>query len=764
MYLQVICFVLGVCALHTCSVLPDPAHYLLLLPAVLLLRWRTARPLALFACGFFWAGWQAQLLMQDSLGRELQGRTVHVEGTVQTTPERLSAHLQRFRFAIERLDAGEGWSVFTATARLNWYADAAAPQAGERWRLAVRLKQPHGFANPGGFDYEGWLFQQRIRVTGYVRDEPGNTRLEAGRVSGIGAWRVRLLAVFDTLQSHQSTGLVRALTVGERSDIAPWQWNVLNLTGTTHLMAISGLHISLVAGLVFTLVRLLWLRAGSLAMLMPAHRVAALCAIAAAGCYALLSGLGIPARRALVMVAVFMLAVLVNRNVQFPRAIALAMAVTLLVDPLSVLSYGWWLSFWAVIVIAWTGCGRCGQSGFVRRALWMHVVIALAMLPLLLVFFQQASLIAPLANMFAVPLVSLLVVPLALLGAVLITLYEPLGSGLLALAALLLDACWPLLEWLAGLQHAAWTQHQPRSWTLIPAIAGLALLLMPRGLPARSTGLVLLLPLFLVRPSAPGQGEVRFTLLDVGQGLAAVVQTAGHVLVYDTGARFSATFNTGQAVLVPFLRSQGIRRLDMLMVSHGDNDHIGGAHALLQTYPAGHIVTSVPERFPGRRVRPCRDGDQWQWDGVRFTVLHPSARFAGSGNDGSCVLRIEAAGGGRLLLTGDIEQAAEQRLLQERREQLAAGVLVVPHHGSNTSSSDAFIAAVAPTHALFPTGYLNRYRLPKDAVLARYRAAGAQLFETGRHGALSVRFTAHDSSPELAARRGQRMRFWQWSE
>ncbi len=200
------------------------------------------------------------------------------------------------------------------------------------------------------------------------------------------------------------------------------------------------------------------------------------------------------------------------------------------------------------------------------------------------------------------------------------------------------------------------------------------------------------------------------------------------------------------------------------MVSHGDNDHIGGAHALLQTYPAGHIVTSVPERFPGRRVRPCRDGDQWQWDGVRFTVLHPSARFAGSGNDGSCVLRIEAAGGGRLLLTGDIEQAAEQRLLQERRELLAAGVLVVPHHGSNTSSSDAFIAAVAPTHALFPTGYLNRYRLPKDAVLARYRAAGAQLFETGRHGALSVRFTAHDSSPELAARRGQRMRFWQWSE
>jgi competence protein ComEC len=715
-------------------------------------------------CGFFWAAWQAQLVMQATLERHLQGETVRVEGVVLTQPQRVSRRLQRFLFVIERLDAGDGWTAFNGTARLNWYAESAAPLAGERWRLAVRLKQPHGFSNPGGFDYEGWLFHQRIRVTGYVRTDPGNRQIAAGRVSAIDALRNRLLRAFDTMQPRAALALIQALTIGERGDISGQQWSTLNATGTTHLMAISGLHISLVAGLVFALVRAGWSRCGWFAAMLPASRAAAVFAIGAALCYASLSGFGIPARRALVMVTVFMLALLTNRNAPFLRVVGIAALVTVLIDPLSVLSAGWWLSFWAVLLIAWMSSGRCGQAGFVRRWVLMHVVLALGMLPLLLVFFKQASLIAPLANMVAVPLVGLLVVPLALSGVAVFIFMEPLGVELLELAAVLVEVFWPALQWLASLQHAEWTQHQPRGWTLLPAILGLALLLMPRGMPGRAAGLVLLLPLLLVRPAPPGQGEVRVTLLDVGQGLAAVVQTASHVLVYDAGPRFSDSFDTGQAVVVPFLRRQGVGRLDTLVVSHGDNDHIGGVASLLKVFPAQRILTSVPGQLSTDRATFCRRGDQWQWDGVRFAVLHPAVQSAGAGNNGSCVLHIEAAGGGRLLLTGDIERAAEQQLLHEQRDRLGAEVLVVPHHGSNTSSSAAFIAAVAPSIALFPTGYLNRYRMPGADVLARYQAAGVKYLETGRQGALTVRFSAQDARPQLAAWREQQPRYWRWRE
>jgi competence protein ComEC len=745
---------MGVAALHTCQFLPGNHAYLLLIPALLLLRWRIARPLALFICGFLWASWQAQLLMQATLARDLEGKTVYVEGVVLTQPQRVSDRLQRFLFAIESLDDGTGRTVFNGTARLNWYAESAAPLAGERWQLAVRLKQPHGFSNPGGFDYEGWLFQQRIRVTGYVRTD----------VSIINRLRNRLMLVFDTLQPQASAGLVQALTIGERNGISPEQWSVLNTTGTTHLMAISGLHISLVAGLVFTLMRAGWSRSSRLAALLPATRAAALFAVAAAACYALLSGFGIPARRALVMISIFMFALLLNRDAPFLRAIVLAVPVTLLFDPLSMLSAGWWLSFWAVLVIAWVSCGRIGKPGLVRRMLLIHVVLALAMLPLLLVFFQKASLIAPLANMLAVPLVGLLLVPLALLAVALFTVSEPAGIGLLQLTAALFDTFWPVLQWLAGLQHAAWTQHQPAGWTLLPAIIGLALLLMPRGIPARAVGLVLMLPMLLVRPEQPVRGEAWITLLDVGQGLAAVVQTASHVLVYDAGPRFSSSFDTGQAVVAPFLRRQGIRQLDTLMVSHGDNDHIGGVASLVKAYPPRRILSSVPGQVPGRQAAFCRRGERWQWDGVRFVVLHPPVQSGESANNASCVLHIEAAGGGRLLLTGDIEREAEHQLLREQRGRLGAEVLVVPHHGSNTSSTADFIAAVAPSIALFPTGYLNRYRMPGAAVLERYRAAGVRLFETGRQGALTVRLSARDPLPRMTAWREQQPRYWRWHE
>ena len=432
MYLITILFVIGVCGLFWLSTLPVTAAALLLPAALAALRWPGLRPPALLALGFAWAVLHAALAQSPVLDRSVEGRTVLVEGTVAGLPDRRSGPLQRFIFHAERLDDGSGWNDFDGKIRLGWYGDGGDPDAGERWQLAVRLKRPYGMANPGAFDYERWLFQQRIHATGYVREDPRNRRLSKGRVSPIAGYRNRLLRAFAVEGGTPGRAFVQALTVGERGAIGSAQWQVLNATGTSHLMAISGLHISLVAGLGFWLVRRGWPHFGPVTGFLPAPRAAAIAAITVAVLYAMLAGFGIPARRALVIVCVLMLAILSDRYSSFAQVVCLAALCTLLLDPLSVLSAGWWLSFQAVIIIAWLATGRHGTPGRGRRML-MHVALAFCIVPVLLLFFQQASLLAPIANVFAVPFVGLLIVPLALLGCVLFAVNETLGMRLLGL-------------------------------------------------------------------------------------------------------------------------------------------------------------------------------------------------------------------------------------------------------------------------------------------------------------------------------------------
>ena len=759
-------FLAGVLALQWCAGLPPLWIYLAVVAVLPFLGRRFLRLPAVFIIGFFWAALRAEYALHPVLAPEIEGKTVILEGKVLEMPRQISARQLRFLFEAERLDSGDGWMDFPAKVRLDWYGTGLNPAAGERWQFAVRLKRPHGFANPGGFDYERWLFQQGIRATGYVRKDPErNRRLAAEPVSVTSRLRSRLMSAFDTMHpeadaNSSSLSMIRALTIGDRSSLSPGQWEVLRATGTSHLMAISGLHISLVAGLVFWLVRWLWLRCGQLAEVIPAKKAAVVAGLVAALLYALLSGFGIPARRAFVMVAALTLAIVSDRYTSLFQVLGLAVIVTLLIDPLAVLSAGWWLSFWAVTVIAFMVGGRYGQQGFAQKWINLHVVLAFGMLPLLLMFFQQASLVAPVANIIAVPWVSFAVVPVALIGIVVFSLNETAGELVLQFAAVLLDAVWPLLQWMSGLEFAQWHQHEPLAWTLLPAMFGLFVLLMPRGLPARWTGILLLLPLFLVKPAAPVPGEARVTLLDVGQGLSVVVQTRHHVLVYDAGPRFSDAFDTGQAVVVPFLRNQGVRQLDTLIVSHGDNDHIGGVNSLLAAYPATHIISSVPEEIAANRAHSCRRGQQWQWDGVLFEVLHPGEDDSLTGNNASCVLRIEAQGGQTALLTGDIERQAEQLLLQEVRGRLPADVLVVPHHGSKTSSSQAFIEAVEPVMALMPSGYRNRYGFPKAEITDRYTDIQATVDQTGLSGALTVTLAKHSEVLEIQRYRDSQPRYW----
>jgi competence protein ComEC len=736
-----------------------PWQWSLLLPVLLVLavrygRWRLP---VFIAVGFLWAAAVGHWMLTGALDSDLEGKDVVVEGTIASLPETDQAH-SRFQFQPQGLWLDGKAKTPPGRLLLSWYGKVPPLRVGEVWRLQVRLKRPHGFMNPGGFDYEAWLFRQGIRAKGYVRSGRGaagqNRRLQAAQgrhpIDGLRQWlRAQLATV---LADRPQRGLVTALAIGDRQDISRAQWTVLTRTGTNHLMAISGLHIGLVAGLAFFLGRWLWSRRPRAALRWPAPKAGAVLALLAATAYALLAGLSVPTQRALVMVAVVMLGLLLQRRLRPSTLLATALLVVLMADPLAVLAPGFWLSFAAVTVILLGMGGRVGQPGLLgmgervgRPGLWwrwgrVQWLVALGLLPLLLWLFQKASLVSPLANLVAVPWVSLVTVPLTLTGTLLLPLLPFLAKGLLVLSSESLDLLWGLLAWLSHFDLAQWHQTLPPAWAVVCAVMGAGWLLTPRGLPARWLGVVWLLPLFVARPAPLAAGEAEFTLLDVGQGLAAVVQTRSHVVVFDTGPRFRSGFNTGEAVVAPFLRARGIGRVDLLVVSHGDNDHRGGVPGLVAEMPVTHMESSVPQLLSAFAAAPCVAGEHWQWDGVRFAMLHPGRRHFrgdGKGNNRSCVLRVDA-GDDSVLLSGDIERGAERYLVNTMPAALDADVLVVPHHGSRTSSSAGFVTAVAPRFALFPVGYRNRYGFPKPQIVARYRRHGARLLDTARHGAIDL--------------------------
>lgn len=677
------------------------------------------------------SGWQAQQQRDSWLDASLQGQDMTVSGTITSlvshSPQRL-----RFMFSPDDPDAHP---QLPASLRLSWYyPPEVMPQTAERWRFTVRLKKPLGMVNPAGFDYERWLFQNHIGATGYIRESPDNRQLQAAPAFAINPLRARLLdGIKQRLTSHPQASLVAGLSVGMRDWITPRQWETLRLTGTSHLLAISGLHIGLAALLGFWLVRLLWSVNSRCLLWLDARRAGATGAIAVALFYALLAGLSIPSQRALVMVIVAMTLLLLRRHCLLRDALALALIAVLLIDPLAVLSAGFWLSFAAVAWIIYLTQGRYPSPRW--RWAFIHVFIALGLTPLLLLFFGESSLVAPLANLVAVPVVSLLVVPLCLSAMLLLLWWPAAASFLLTCAAWILSRIWLWLDWLASLPIASLHLAATPLIFLLVAFVGIALLMAPRHFPAKPLAILLLAPLFLWQPAQPAAGRFWLSMLDVGQGLAAVVETRHHTLVFDTGPRFSDSFDTGKAVVVPYLSARRVQQLDTLIISHGDNDHIGGAESLLAAYPANHILTSVPGDIQGAAT--CQQGQHWQWDGVRFEILHPDQSAYPARNDASCVLLIDD-GDNQVLLTGDIEKTAENALLNNPAK-LQASIITAPHHGSNTSSTRAFVDAVAPQIVVIPAGYRNRYRFPAPPVLERYQAAGSEILITGTSGAVLFR-------------------------
>lgn len=752
-------FVAGVVWVAQWESLPGPWWWMLWATVAVYTAVRRRWTLLWLTLGTGWGWGYGTLHVNGQLAPELEGRDLLVVGSVRGLPDDFGTGL-RFGFEIEESLDPEA-VVLPRHVRLSWYRSEARPSSGERWQLMLRLKRPHGTRNPGGFDYESWLFQQGIGATGYVRAGGENRRVAGARwaIWSMAAWRARCNALLDrALAGHPARGLVKALVIGHGGDIPREQWAIFRITGTTHLVVVSGSHLALIAALGFFLLR------HALAMMhwiaLSPLRGAALGALIGTAGYAQLAGFTLPVQRALVMSSVVLLCLLLRRTVASWRLWLWALAAVAAWSPTAVLAPGFWLSYAAVALIFYTALGRIGGAS--RRYAWLgvHGVTAVGLAPLLLLFFQQISLVAPLANLIAVPMLGVLGVPAALL-ATLWTALEPVSGGwaLHRVADALAWGVW-LLEWLSRLPLAEW--HRPRAPPALLLLAGMGVLwlLAPRGVPNRALGIVLLVPALGWSPPRPRPGDFQFTLLDVGQGLAAVVQTAGHTLVYDAGDRFG-DFDLGEAVVAPFLHGTGTERIDLLVVSHGDRDHRGGVEGLRQRFPILQVSASVPEELPNLRAEPCRDGQGWTWDGVDFVFLNPPAEPFGKENDNSCVLRVRSAAGS-VLLTGDIEASAEMALVRRHGTALRSEVLVAPHHGSRSSSTWPFLQAVSPGWVLIPAGHRNRYRFPAPEVVRRYRLAGAAIASSAVDGAIGFAFEADGGvSAPLRYRRLHR-RYWHW--
>lgn len=754
-------FLLGILTLIQFRELPAlmPVGVLALLLTIISIRFRLLRLFVWYLSGFLWAFFIAGDVLRYKLLPDLEGEQPVVHGHVISLPSVSDRYVQ-FDFQVDELYDNAGTlRDGPGKVRLNWYSPYPEISAGQALKLKVRMRRPHGYMNPHGFDYEAWLFQQKIRATGYVRRNITNQQ-DADSTFSFHIIRQYLRDILqNVLINTSSKALVLALTIGDQSEITKDQWQVLMATGTGHLLSISGLHIGLVAVFAFFLARWIWPLWPKAACLLPAPRIACLTSLLAATIYAVLAGFTVPVQRSLVMISVFMLPGVTDRRIASADSFAFALLAVLIFDPLAVLSSSFWLSFSAVLIILLVPGAGLPSTKYHALRQWfrIQVFIFIGLFPVLAGWFNQIPLTGLVANAVAIPWVSFISVPLILTGTALLMLYEPVATILLDAGGNSLDMLWPLLGYLANFDQMLVSVAQVSIITPVVTIIGVALLFMPAGMPAKWLGLFWLLPLFFSPPVVPNKGEFEAVILDVGQGLAVVVRTRNHLLLYDTGPGFSSGFNAGWAVIVPFLNSYGINKIDLIVQSHGDNDHIGGLEDVLDNIKVEKVLSSVPAQIDFNAVQACHAGQKWTWDNVDFEILFPDKTDKLSGNNTSCVLRV---GNGRhsVLIPGDIEKLAESLLLTRTRSPINTSVLIAPHHGSATSSSPGFIRSVSPDYVIFSAGFLNRYRLPKQDIIERYKQSGIKTLNTADTGAISIQFGINDFT--ITTEREKSSRFW----
>ncbi|MDH0867964.1 DNA internalization-related competence protein ComEC/Rec2 [Mitsuaria sp. GD03876] len=711
--------------------------------------------------GFGLTAARATARMGELLPARLEGQVMPLTGHVDSLPQRATGaggvDGWRFVFAVDSDSPSTPRARVPGRLLLSCYQMPSPPRAGERWRFEVKLRRPHGLMNPRGFDQALWMLEQDLPAAGSCR-AAGQSRL------GEGAWRVDALrqSLRDAIDhrlaaagERRGAGVLAALSLGDQGAVGPMDWALYRDTGVSHLLSVSGLHVTMFAWLAGAVAGWAWRRSPRLCLRWPAPRAAMWTGVLAAVLYAVFSGWGVPAQRTVGLLAILALLRQAGLRWPWPMSLCAAAAVVCAADPWALTQPGFWLSFCAVaLLMAADPQPAPGWRAALRGACRAQGVVTLGLAPLTLLLFQQLSVVGLLANAVAIPLVSYVITPLAMLGALLPPAWT-LGAWLVALLNWLLEA-------LRDLPLAVWHLPWAPGWAQVLGLAGGVALAMPWPWRMRLGGLALCVPMLWPVTGRPASGHVELWLPDIGQGGAAILRTHRHTMLFDTGPRWGPGSDAARRVLLPMLRGLGERRLDLLMVSHADQDHAGGTASLLQAMPVARRLGAVPDG------EACRRGQRWTWDGVRFEVLSPigdeprdamgDAR-AMKRNARSCVLRVEAAGR-RLLLTGDIESPQEAWLVREEGvDGLRAEVLVVPHHGSRTSSSPAFVRAVSPRVAAVQSGYLNRFGHPRPEVVARYAEAGALVLNSVDCGAWRWR-SDRATPPSAACERAIRRRYW----
>ncbi len=749
-------FLCGTCLLLSLPALPAGEAVVagVVAGASLALVTRNLAPLA-FAVGFTWCWIAVSGRLDQRLDPALEGSIVELRGAVASVPQLLEAGT-RFRFATEPAPG------VPPLVELTWYDTAVAPKAAERMVLLVRMRRPRGFSNPGGYDQEARLLREGIGASGYVKSATteGRDWRDIARSPVLTARGAIADAIRGALGTRPATGIVAGLAVGLQDALSREQWRELARSGTSHLMAISGMHIGMFATVTAWLtlrVRRWRQRRGSLGSRRDPAVVAG--TLAALG-YSLLAGWSVPTQRTMIMIAMVAAALLLRRRVGVADALALGAIAVLLLDPLAPLAVGFWLSFGAVAAILLASTGGVARTGIVAGFAQAQLAVTVGLVPVLAACFGNVSLVSALVNIAAIPLYTLFIVPAILVATTLALAIPSVGAAALRSVAWVIEFTWPLIAAPAAWPLATWGVAALPGWASILLAAGAVAAMLPLPAPGRVAGVLMVAALCAWRAAPPAPGSAHFALLDVGQGLAAVVETRRHLLVYDTGPAFRSGTDTGALVVEPYLRSRGRRQVDLMVASHDDGDHAGGSASLAGLMPVQRFSasgTALDGLGTGRAER-CRAGVRWTWDGVDFEWLHPAWPLLSRDNDRSCVLLVRA-GSESLLLTGDIQRDAETEIIGRG---LPAGiaVVVVPHHGSRTSSGQGLVDATRPSWALVSAGYRNRWGFPASSVVERWSESGAQLLNTATSGAIEFDLGPAEARPAPVEWRRTALRPW----
>jgi competence protein ComEC len=746
MFFNSLAFLSGIMLLQNFSILPHLvwAYILIVFSMLFIVLSQSQRSFfklsAFFILGFAWCIIYAHCQSAWVLPGYLEGKTIKITGWIVSIPE-ADEDRTSFLFSLDQIQSEQATIKLHGLVHLSWRAPKQKLIAGDEWQLTVRLKKIHGMSNPGGFDFEAWSLQQGIRATGYIYHD--DVKLLKSHWYDYPILRVRQFIyarLCDVLPKSNTSAWIPGLALGIREGISSDNWQILRKTGTNHLMAIAGLHIGFMCSLIYTIFNWSWRQIPKLSLTMPAQHAGGIAAILMALIYSALAGFSLPTQRACFMLVIFFVIALLRRHRMTWHTWGLTLFVVLLMNPLNVLTTSFWLSFGAVAFIIYGMSGRLAPTGLWWKYGRIQWILTLGLIPLSIWFFQECSFVSFIANTIAIPWVGLLIVPLILLGCLVLLFSIKTGGLILSFADQLLSLLWQVLTYLSHLTWASWFHAVPNIYLFMLACAGMVVLLLPAGFPGRWLGLFGLLPFFIYKPLAPALGEAWITLLDVGQGLSAVIQTKQHILVFDTGSHLNDHFDMGESVVLPFLHTLHVHYIDMMVISHRDNDHSGGAKSIIAGLPVLAIKTSSPKLFSNMNASYCLQHERWQWDDVYFSFLYPTVDFLGRNNNSSCVLKI-ATKDHQLLLPGDIEKTAEKYLVTETANELSADILVAPHHGSKTSAMNDFIQAVHPKIVLFPVGYRNQYHFPNQVVVNQYKELGAKNYDSVTGGAIQIKLT-----------------------